>query len=131
MLSKINAWIVERIAKSAGDSPTLVALGPSGLTVRTDRDQRVVSWAAVKRIVAYTRPGGIGDTMCLALEIEGGGVLELGENATDWDRVADQLGGCIPLAMSPNEWKTRLLAEPSSPVTLYEDPAGKPAKKDP
>lgn len=120
MLSKINAWIVERLAKSAGNSPTHVAIEPAGLRVETDGNPIVVAWPKVKRIVAYTRPGGIGDTMCLALEVESGEVLELGDNTTGWERVIDQLGAHIPLAMGPNEWKTRLLAEPSNPIVLYE-----------
>ncbi len=32
--------------------------------------------------------------------------------------------------MSPQEWKSRLLAELSDPVILYEGPAGEPAEDD-
>ena len=123
MLSKINAWIAERIAKSAANGPLHVAVEPSGLRVQTDRGQRVFLWATMTRIVAYTRPSGIGDTMCLALEIEGGEIFEMGEDLEDWDRVCDQLSEHIPLEVNRNEWKTRLLAEPSKPVAIYERPA--------
>jgi len=58
-------------------------------------------------------------------------VFELGENTTGWDRLVDQFGAYIPLAMSPEEWQARLLVEPSDPVILYEDPADKPGEDGP
>ena len=119
MLSKLNRWIVKRLTKSEGTDTHYIAVEPSGLRVRAGEKEYVVPWGTVVGVAAYTRAQYIGDTMCLALEIEGGGMLELNERTGGWQQVLADLGTHIPLAMDANEWQTRLVADPSQPIILY------------
>lgn len=125
MLSRINRWIVERIAKSAGDPPLPVSVQPSGLKFGAGQDETVLPWTDIRRIVAFTRTAGVGDTPCLVIEAGDGRIVEwvdagVGTGDTATTDLAGQLGTHIALSMSPNEWRTRLLANPTDPLVLYE-----------
>ena len=129
MLSKLNAWIVERLTKAKGGDSTRVIVESSGLKVQSEREEYVVLWSAVKRIAAYTRPQVIGETLCIALELEDGGVLEVSERTTGWEQMVTELGAHIPLTVSGDEWRTRLLADPSQAIVLFGGPPGNSSRE--
>jgi len=124
MLSRINAWIVNRVARRAGGGAPLAAVEAEGLRVTDATAEVLVPWTEVQRIVAFTRPDEMGGAHGLAVECADGTVLELEDSVAAPDDTMATLGAHLPLEMSPNVWRARLLARPDAPVVLYDRSGG-------
>lgn len=122
MFSRINAWILGRLAKPSGGGTQRLVLDKAGLRVSDGTAEAMVPWTEVTRIVAFTRPDEMGGAHCLAVECADGAVLELQDSVTGPDDTIATLGAHLSLEMSPNAWRTRLLAEPSATILVYGRP---------
>ncbi len=97
----------------------LSGVGADGLCVRHEGGERRSAWDEVDRVVAANAVELVGDNVVLALALRDGCTLVVPETDAHWPALVDAVTVQLGTAISPTEWRLRLLAAPDEAVELY------------
>ncbi len=92
------------------------------LAMESHQGKQFIPWESVRRVVAFKRDVYAHDLLCLALELEPQGVVELDESMNGWQELLDSLPEYLPGALSADQWLPRVAfpAFKESPFDVYQ-----------
>lgn len=118
IVDRINAWLLRRLGRMPGRRA--VVLAPDGVIWRQGDDELKTTWDRFARVVAFHRPGFVGENITLAFELTDGGVIEVDAEWPGWEALTLALETHLPGARSYTDWMPTLAAGPNErTVTVF------------
>jgi hypothetical protein len=97
-------------------SPPTVAADAAGLRIGDE----LIAWTDIRRIEAFKRDVYVGESLCMAVEVDGDRVFEINDACPGWDAALDAVESFLPGSMARAEWTLRLMAAPADrSVAVY------------
>jgi hypothetical protein len=88
----------------------------AGVMTRT-----TIAWGEIHKIVLFKRDVYSHDVICMLIESQNKGVLELDETAPGWEQLINRLSDYLPSAIPYEQWYTQVAfpAYKPSAITIY------------
>lgn len=97
-----------------------MVVAPGGVIWRQGDAELNTTWDRIARVVAFHRPGFVGEDITLAFELTGGGVIEVDAEWAGWEALTLALETHLPGARSYRDWMPMLAAGPNErTVTVF------------